>query len=180
MVKKLLKPTIGGRVLDTDVFETLIAGVAGIMNRRPLTAASADVNDPLVLSPAHFLYPYIFTNTSTSIIPPSPDLGDTLRASWKSTQTVLDDFWRRWNQEYLTTLAKKSKWIASSDKGPKMNQLCLLTDANVPRDMWRMVRVETIVSADTTHPRRFIVKDSHGTRFDRHCQQLVPLELDGE
>ena len=47
MVKKLLRSVIGQQNVDVNDFETLLSGAASVMNRRPLTAASADVNDTL-------------------------------------------------------------------------------------------------------------------------------------
>ena len=60
--QKLLKSIIGNKTIDQDDFETLLAGASGIMNRRPLMPASANADDDLVLSPAHFLYPYLFVS----------------------------------------------------------------------------------------------------------------------
>ena len=71
MTKRLIKSAIGDRSVDDDDFNTFLAGAAAIMNRRPLMQASADPSDPLVLSPAHFLHPYVFTNSATNILPPN-------------------------------------------------------------------------------------------------------------
>ena len=179
LVKHLIKAVIGDQVLDLDTFETFIASAAAIMNRRPLIEASADVDDMLVLTPSHFLYPYLHANSSTSIIPPAPDGGESLRKSWNATQHYLDTFWRKWKHDYVTTLLKKSKWKNSTD-GPRIGQIVILVEPNEPRETWRLARVKEITNSDATHPRRFIVVDAKGTQFDRHITGLVPLEYDTE
>lgn len=91
ITKKLIKSVIGDKILDLDTFETLIAGVMAIMNRRPLMQASSDVDDDLVLTPSHFLYPHLYVNSSTSILPPSTENREFLRSSWCASQSILDN-----------------------------------------------------------------------------------------
>ena len=110
LVKKHFKATIKDHVLDLDVFETFLAGVTSVVNKRPILEASSNVDDFLVLSPSHFLYPYILTDSSNSILPPSTDGGDALRKSWHATQQLLDEFWEIFKKDYITSLAKKTKW----------------------------------------------------------------------
>ena len=176
LVKKHLKSVIGDRVVDLDVFETLLQAAAGVMNRRPLIEASADADDFLVLSPAHFLYPYVFTNSSTSILPPTGD-GETLKKSWHATQALLDRFWATFKNDYVSSLLKRSKWSKSTD-GPTVGQIVLIVDPNAQREDWRIARVIEIVNSDPSHPRRFTVVDANGKKFDRHVTGLVPLETD--
>ena len=177
LTKKLMKSVIGDKILDLDTFETVIAGAMAIMNRRPLTPASADIDDCMVLSPAHFLYPHQFTNSSLSVLPPSADAAETLRASWKRSRSVIDQFWHVWQKSYLAELQKKSRWHNSSN-GPKVDQIVLMKDDNAPRERWRLARVVEIMNSDPTHVRRVRLKDASGTMFDRHVTGIVPLELD--
>ena len=129
LVKKHLKSVIGDQVLELDVFETLLQAAAGVMNRRPLVEASAEADDFLVLTPAHFLFPYIVTNSSTSILPPTGD-GESLKKSWSSTRLLLDQFWDAFRTDYIGSLLKRSKWkkakparksARSSSSSMKMN-----------------------------------------------------------
>ena len=178
LVKKHLKSVIGDQVLELDVFETLLQAAAGVMNRRPLVEASAEADDFLVLTPAHFLFPYIVTNSSTSILPPTGD-GESLKKSWSSTHLLLDKFWDAFKTDYIGSLLKRSKW-KTSQTGPKIGQIVLLVDENERRENWRLARVTEIVSSDIAHPRRVILKDSKGTVFDRHVTGLVPLEIESD
>ena len=149
----------------------------GIMNRRPLTPATADIDEWMVLSPAHFLYPHEFTNSMPSILPLPTDETTYLRASWKLSRELIQVFWRQWSQTYLDGLRKKAKWRNSSD-GPVIGQIVLLTEPDIPRESWRMARVIEIINTDQLHVRRIKVRDASGTVFDRHVTGVVPLELD--
>ena len=178
MVKHSLKATMGKQVLEADTFDTVIAGIMGMLNRRPLTPASSDVDDWLVLSPAHFLFPHQFANTAPLIIPPAPDdAAAALRSSWKMSQKMIDAYWDTWQKTYLADLAKRSKW-RSSAPGPRLDQLVLLKDENLSRERWKIAKVVEVISSDPQHPRRFKVKSACGTLYDRHISGLVPLELD--
>ena len=179
LVKKHFKTTIKDQVLELDVFETFLAGVTSVVNKRPILEASSDVDDFLVLSPAHFLYPYTFANSSNSILPPSPDGGDVLRKSWHATQKLLDDFWTIFRDDYVTSLAKKTKW-RNTTTSPSVGDVVLITDPNERRENWKTGRISQILSADPNHARRFLVKDAKGHSFDRHVTGLVTLEMEGE
>ena len=179
IAKNHLKAVLKNRIVDADSFETLLFAVAGIMNRRPLTPASTDVDDLMVLSPAHFLNPHLFVNNSNSVLPPAPADARTLRGSWQETRTLIDIFWRTWSRSYLEELRKRTRWTNVTN-GPKMGQLVLVTDPNLPREFWRTARVVDVLGSDKNIPRRFVVEDAKKRRFDRHATGLVPLELEAE
>ena len=176
MTKRLIKSVIGTKTIDSDDFDTLLAGAAAIMNRRPLMQVSSDVQEPLVLSPAHFLYPYVFTNSATSIIPPNSGDPETLKSGWKATQTLLDDFFRRFKSEYLQTLSKRRK-TSSATAAPKIGDIVLLKDDQLAREEWKLCQVTEIINDDKTHARRFLVRDSRNKYFDRDIQSIIPLEM---
>ena len=81
--KRHLKFLLEKDNLPLDTFETALTQVAAILNSRPLTYASTDINDMRALSPANFLYPYAITPSSTTILPSQPADGDRLRSAWR-------------------------------------------------------------------------------------------------
>ena len=92
LTKNLLKSVIKGQILDAGTWETYLFATMAIMNRRPLTPAAAGDDDWMVLSPAHFLYPHLFTNSATSIMSPSSETTPVLRDTWKKTRQIIDEF----------------------------------------------------------------------------------------
>ena len=53
-MKHHLYRTVGLTKLSTSAFTTLLAQIEAILNSRPLTAPSTDINDPLALTPVTF------------------------------------------------------------------------------------------------------------------------------
>ena len=175
LTKNLLKSVLEGKTVDSDDFDTMLAGAAAIMNRRPLMQASADPSDPLVLSPAHFLHPYVFANSATNILPPNSGDPERLRAGWRATQSLLDEFFREFKSAYLTTLAKRR--VTSSTPAVKPGTIVILVEKELPREEWRLCVVQSIESSDANHPRKFVLKDKNGHLFTRANNGFVTLEL---
>ena len=175
LTKKLIRSVVGTENLDHDEFETVVAGAMGIMNRRPLVRASTDVDDPLVLTPSHFLYPYLFTNSSTSIIPPLPDLPKGLTKGWRTAQALLEKFWRQFKTEYVTTHLKRR---GGSESNPiNIGDVVLMSNDQEPREYWRQLVVIDIMNDELSHPRIVKLRDARGKVFTRHISSLVKLEL---
>ena len=177
--KRHLKFILETDNLDLDTFETALSQVAAILNDRPLTYASSDINDMRVLSPSNFLYPYQITHSSSSILPPIPASGDRLRGSWRDVRRLATTFKDRWTDEYLKTLLPMTKWAQSSINIYE-GQLVLMIDENEKRKNWRIARVDKILSSDHNHVRRVIVTTAEKKSFERHASALIALELDQE
>ena len=177
--KKHIKVLLGENEVTDTVFSTILCEVSGIMNRRPITYATNDIDDPQALSPMNLLFPYTALSSTCSALPPTPLTGDEARKMWHTMRRVVDDFWNRFSSEYITTLRKRSKWL-NSEKVPFVGQLILMMDSQLPRELWPLAIVEKILSEDKIHPRRVVVRNASGVKFERHVTHLIPLELDGE
>ena len=175
IVKNSFKACMGNKILTVDQFDALCCGVAGVVNRRPLTRATNTTDDMFVLSPSHFIHPYIHTNTSNTIFPQESD-GDTLRSSWTAIREVIDEFWTIWVDQYLSTLQERSKWLTSAIDGPKVDDVVLIKEPIVAREKWKTARIVEIVG-DEVHARRFKLRDAAGNQLDRHITGIVKLEL---
>ena len=67
--------------------------------------------------------------------------------------------------------------MAESAKPIKFDDVVIITDPLLPRDRWKIGVVESIIGRDENHARRFIIRDSDGTKYDRHVSGIVLLEL---
>ena len=175
VVKNSFKACLKGEILDTEAFDALLAGVAGMINRRPLTRQNNN-DDVLVLSPSHLIYPYMHMQSSTSIIPPTPNSGDHLRSTWVLLREALEEFWARWHKEYLETLQGRKKWQKST-KPIVPGDLVLISEPITPREKWRIARVIKQLNDDKNHPRTFLLTDGCNNQLTRHVTSLIPLEL---
>ena len=92
--------------LINDGLETLFRKIQLILNGRPLTRVSADLDDLCALTPNSILMESI-----DAVFPLNIFIGsDGLRAHWLS-QASAKEFWRRFIIEYVPMLNKYSKWM---------------------------------------------------------------------
>lgn len=106
----LVKNILDGLLLKTsnsrlthEVLVTLMADVMARMNAKPLVPMSTDPEAPEILSPA-----MILSQKRTPLL--SPPGSFELKAQWRQVQGLADCFWKRWRQEYFTTLQTRLKW----------------------------------------------------------------------
>ena len=94
--------------LSDDVLNTIMCEIENLINSRPLTKCSEDVDDDAPLTPNHILllrgnYSYPWWCTT--------QVADTYRRRWKHVQHVVEQFWRRWIREYLPELNRRQIWL---------------------------------------------------------------------
>lgn len=131
--------------MDDETLQTLMCVVEGIINSRPITKLSNDPTDSTPLTPNHLL---LLRNEATfpQIVNENKNF---YRRRWKQVQYLADQFWRRWLQEYLPTLQKRTKWY-KKHPNLKVNDLVMVINNNVPRNTWPLgVVVETFKGNDS-------------------------------
>lgn len=123
---------IGDSTLTYEELATVLAQVEACLNSRPLSIASPDPDDPTPLTPGHFL-----VGESLLTAPDynyEPTQMSTLRR-WQLTQKMLQSFWKRWSQEYLTYFFQRYKWnIQTSEL--KIGDVVLVREDNLPPTKW--------------------------------------------
>ena len=176
IVKRSIKASLENRTVDTDTFDTLLAGVMGVVNRRPITKAGNGITEPMVLTPAHFIYPYVYINSNPAILPPQNTTGEFLRSAWQTTREIMDSFWCRFQREYFQSLLERKKWKTAKEN-IAVDDIVLIVEDLQPREKWRTCRVSRIIGTDPRHVRRLELTDAAGTTFDRHVEGVVKLEI---
>ena len=130
-----------GNQLDDESLRTLMIEAEAIVNSRPLT--TDDLTDPDsqdVLTPNHLL-----TMKSSIILAPP---GNFQRADvyskkrWRRVQQLADEFWQRRRKSYLQSLQTRQKWTTPM-KNVEVGDIVILKDDSVPRNCWKLARVET-------------------------------------
>ena len=162
--------------IDETVFNTTLIVVEGILNRRPITQVSSDERDVDALSPSDLLYPGTRAHSSINIVPPSSISAEEFKKGWRQARGLVQIFWGKWLNSYLSSLKERQKWNNSMDNLQK-DQIVLMTDENQPRDCWKIARV-TDVRGEGNHVRTALVKLPNGKVFERDVTKLVYLELD--
>ncbi|KAJ0169568.1 hypothetical protein K1T71_014753 [Dendrolimus kikuchii] len=136
-VKHHLKRTIGDSTLTFEEMSTVLSQIEACLNSRPLSQSSNDAGDPVLLTPGHFLV------GQPLVVAPDcnyeySNIG-TLRR-WQLTQRMVQCFWRRWKNEYLTNFFERHKWAVRS-LDFKINDIVLVKEDNLPPAKWLYGRV---------------------------------------
>ncbi|KAF0721556.1 Integrase catalytic domain-containing protein, partial [Aphis craccivora] len=139
--KRLLIRIIGTHVFTYEEFTTILCRVEAVLNSRPLTPTSTDPHDLDCLTPGHFLI-----GQPLLAVPPRscPDAAPNLNKRWKLLDQCHQAFWRRWSNEYLTTLQERSKWTADTPS-VNVNDMVIIVDNQSPPLTWRLGRVIDVV-----------------------------------
>lgn len=129
-VKNHLKKTIGDSLLTFEELSTVLTQIEACLNSRPLSLLSSDPNDPLPLTPGHFLVGEPLINIADE------DHSDVVGIDrWRLIQKMVSYFWKRWNQEYISNLNQRYKWY-TKNKEPEINEIVLIKDDHVPPAKW--------------------------------------------
>jgi hypothetical protein len=92
--KRAMKVTIGNRIVNDQVLNTVAVEVASLLNSRPLTHLSVDPDDPEPLTPNHFLYggarPYAML-----LLDDVKD-AEVSERQYKQSQAIIEHFWKKW------------------------------------------------------------------------------------
>ena len=82
------------------------------MNSRPLTYEGADPLDEPVLTPNHFLVGQQGGQLAPQV---TDDIAFNPGNRWRLIQNLVKVFWKRWREEFLSTLNTRKKWREAKD-----------------------------------------------------------------
>lgn len=158
-MKMHLRPTIGSRVLTKDDLYQLAVQIEGCMNSRPLWPMSDQPDDLLPLTPADFVL--------AKKILPQPmaedvaDVPENKITSFGMRQKMLQQFWRRWREEFLADKQQRTKWL-KIEKNIKVGDMVIVRNENLPPAVWALGRVSHVHKASDGIVRTVVVKTATG------------------
>ena len=156
--------------MSDEVLETMLCEVECIVNGRPITKVSDDVNDMNCLTPNHLL----MLREQPSIDIGKFDKVDLYKRRWRCVQYLAQQFWTRWIREYIPELQKRQKWLKVT-RNVKLGDVVLIVGENVPRGIWPMGLVQEIQCGQDGLVRAVKVK-TKSTVLVRPITKLVLLE----
>lgn len=106
-LKKYLKPQLAHVTPTVDEFRTVLSEIQGLLNSRPLDPLYDDVESYDALTPGHFLTGCAIKSVPT---PTVLNLASNRLNRWQFYRKIVENFWRKWQTEYLQTLQVRAKW----------------------------------------------------------------------
>lgn len=167
-VKMPLKRVLGKRVVHFMELGTLIAEVEKVINNRPLTHISDNSNDPLPVTPKHFLRP-----TGHSLLPEADVIaGSSHRAAFRKLQRLREMLQARFRMEYLGQLVY---WHNRKTTPLKIGDVVLVEHDNIKRQDWAIAVVIEELPGTEGVTRTFRLRYKGGELL-RSAQRLYLLE----
>ena len=156
--------------LTDEILETVLCEVEGIINGRPITKLSPDVDDVAVLTPNNFL----IMKDEIKVAPGSFTVGYMYRKRWRHTQHIIDSFSKKWISCYLPDLQKRVKW-QNARRNLAIGDLVLVLDESAPRGLWPLALVKNVFTSIDGLVRSVRVKTST-SEYVRPITKIVMLE----
>jgi hypothetical protein len=156
-------------VLTDEVLATTMAEVESLVNSRPLTEVSSNVDAMEAITPNHFLLGRINLSPGVFI-----DKEISSRKRWRQAQVVTNHLWGRWLREYLPALVQRAKWTQDVPN-LKVGDLVIVVDYSTPRGTWPLGRIIEVYRGSDKIVRSVDVKTKFGV-FRRPATKIATLE----
>lgn len=161
--------------LTYEEFSTVLCEIEACLNSRPLCPLSQSDENLDPLTPGHFLI------GEPPITVPHPNINDvkvTHLTRWQHCQKLLNDFWCRWQNEYLTCLQQRPKWFKKK-KEFNIGDIVLIKQLNMPPGKWALGRIINKHPGPDGYTRVYSVKS--GESVTKRCvTKLCHLPIDTE
>ncbi|KAI8513813.1 hypothetical protein Bbelb_081370 [Branchiostoma belcheri] len=169
-IRQVLNAIMKKNPLDDEGLHTLLCEAESIVNGRPITAVNNEVDDLEALTPNRLL-----TMKMKTSLPPNLTSKNDLyaRRRWKQVQYLADLFWKRWSQEYFTSLQERQKW-GKQRQNLAVGDIVLLKDETSPRSCWPLGRVLEVTHHSDGLVRRVKVKTQNNV-LERPIDKLCVL-----
>lgn len=171
-----LKRVMQKSLLTYEELCTVLNQKESVLNSRPLTPLSSDINDYTYLTPGHFL-----VGTALNSYPEQNLLDIPLgRLSfWNICSKMYQEFWKVWSKHYLNMLQSRPKW-RKEIANIKIGSLEILKEDNTKPMYWPMARIINVFPGSDNKIRVVEVKTSNGNTHKRSITKvcLLPIVCD--
>ena len=173
-VKTPLRKICSGANLKEVELRTLLTQIEATINDRPIGGLQGDENGR-VLTPFDLLAGRPRGQAQTTKDQPEVVFGAAHSRRISHLQTIHEQFWRQWRQQYLPTLQRRGKWTANYPN-VKEGDIVLLLKEGQKRHTWPLAKVvETLSGRDGLVRSVKLLCDEK--EITRPIQLIVPLEV---
>ena len=174
--KDALRKTLYKSLMTFSELQTVLCRIEGVINARPLSPLTEDINDVRALSPDDFLRDTSHGSAERAAMDhPETDgePGRSLGARWRYRRQVLQHLWQRWAREYVRELRVPRR--APNDQ-PKVGDMVLIGDnMKTSPALWQMGKITQLHQGRDGLIRSATVRTAGG-ELARPIQRLYPLE----
>lgn len=139
-IKHHLKRTVGSKILNYEELTAILIQIEAILNSRPLTPLNDNPDELESLTPGHFLVGGALT------APAEPDLlhvKENRLGRWELCVRLKQEFWKKWSNEYMAQLHKRSKWNEATEN-IEIGDMVLVKEGNTAPLFWPLGRITKI------------------------------------
>ena len=172
-VKGHLKKQLHNARLNYDEMMTVLLEIELIVNNRPITYVYPNELQEC-LTPNHLLFSRRLESRSLTNHE-SPLTVANLGNSPHINQ-LLEHFWNRWRQEYLTELRVQHKNGSKKGQSISLNDIVLVHDDKLPRSLWRIGKVTKLIMSQDNKVRGADVSLPNSSTLKRPVCKLYPIE----
>ena len=156
--------------LDDDLLTTFLCEAEAIVNSRPLAVNDVTGADSIVpISPAMLL------TLKPRIAPPLPGRHEKSsvysRSRWRRVQHLAEQFWHKWQRDYLPSLQVRRKWNTSNEN-LKQGDIVLIVEDQMPRGEWPVGIIDDVRKSADSHVRSVSVR-FRGRVYERPIHKLI-------
>ncbi|XP_055922143.1 uncharacterized protein LOC129953216 [Eupeodes corollae] len=173
-VKQVLANMQPSRNPSDEILLSMMAEVENIINSRPLTYVPLDCDSDEALTPNHFL---LGSSSGKIHFGEFNDDSIVLKKGWMTCEQFANSFWRRWVQEYLPTLTKRTKWF-NPTRPISIGDVVIVVDKQFPRNQWPKGVVTKVFPGKDGQVRSALVQTSSGC-YTRPATKLAILDVNG-
>ena len=127
-----------GECLNDESFRTVLVEIENVINSRPLSVEV--LSDPTSLKP---ISPMTLLTQKSKVVYPLPGKFEGCdiysRKHWRRVQHIVNEFWSRWRNEYLSSLQSRQKWQSQSEN-LSLDDVVILKEESKPRNEWQLGR----------------------------------------
>lgn len=186
-IKRCLHKSVGKAMLDYFELSTHLAEIQNVVNSRPITYVSSELNDLEPLTPNKILK--VHTNPRLQMVEDPDDTDplwqqqhnethDQLNEIINRQEKMIDKYRKMWYSQYLLSLRETTRDVFQTVWFDKIavGDVVLIDTKDRPRIYWQMGRVIQLIHGPDGLVRQVMVKTSGGV--GRYSLRLLhPLEI---
>ena len=143
-VKRILRKILKTARLSYEEVLTILAEIEVVTNNRPLTFSYEEPGDE-TLSPNHLVFGKRISSETLLIKNGNVNMDIKKRVAYRNS--ILEHFWNRWRNEYLTELREFHKSYNKSGSNNIINKgdVVIIHDSNSVRGLWKLGIIEKLL-----------------------------------